>query len=168
MEIRIRHNEGLADQPNLLIDTVWDVKKKCGIWIIDNQMLKHDSALYTCIILCLFTDKKLGEGMTAPDGTKDQRGWFGDSLLLDGEFEIGSYLWTLDREYLTDGIEQTASDFAVEALQPLVDQKVISQLNVQSKIDRSASQLEISLDCFSHKDQKAINQKFNLWWEQTR
>lgn len=165
MEIRIRGNEGHESPVNLLIDTVWDVNRNRGVWVIDNQMLKCTNPLYTCILLCLFTDKRAIDGMEIPDGTDDKRGWFGDSVLLDGEFEIGSWLWILDRAVLNDETELKAHDYTLDALQPLLDQNVIGELKVNVLANKSDNKLELDIACYSHKDGDYMQQQFNIWWK---
>lgn len=167
MEIRIRQNEGAMAQPNLSIDTEWDVKLQHGVWVIKNQTLKHESALYTTIINCLFTDKRLPDGQEIPDGSTDRRGWWGHSVKLDGEFEFGSYLWLLVRAPLTDDTEVKAKDYVLLALEPLLKQQVIANIDVNISADKAMGKLQIDIKAFSASNGATIAQKFNIWWKQT-
>ncbi|NRA86269.1 MAG: phage GP46 family protein [Rhizobiales bacterium] len=167
MEIRIRAKEGILKPPHLGIDTVWNAKLKAFEWVIADKMLLHENALYTAIILCLFTDKRAPEGMNIPDGTSNKRGFWGDSVLLDGEFEIGSFIWTLRRAALDDDLEVKAIDFTVLALQPLLDQKVVADLKVLVTADKANNQLIININAFNTKDNKPISRAFDIWWKQT-
>lgn len=168
-ETRVREQESQLKQPQLGIDTVWNVKRQAGEWIIADEMLQHKTALYTAATICLFTDKRLQEGMQAPDGTEHKRGWWGtsDSILLDGEFEFGSFYWTLDRSILNDDTEVKAHDFTILALQPLIDQKVMAELEVNVTSNKAKNVLEIMIDFYSHKTNKKQQQQFNIWWAQT-
>jgi phage gp46-like protein len=99
----------------------------------------------TAILLQLFSNKRRPDWMKADDGaTVDPGGWHGDSFDVDqdeGEREIGSLLWTLERADLNAQTGRMAEHFATEALQTLIDQKAISEAIVASEIDAAKGRL---------------------------
>jgi phage gp46-like protein len=82
--------------------------------------------LSTAIMLSLFTDRRANEDDTLPDGT-DPRGWWADAM--DGQ-RIGSRLWLLDRARSLPETFALAKEYAVEALQWLLDDGVAAKVDV--------------------------------------
>lgn len=102
-------------------------------WAIDpnGPGLDMDDGLQTSVIISLFTDRR-AEASDLPAGANgaDRRGWWGDSFAdVEGD-KIGSRLWLLAREKQTQATLLKARDFALEALQWLLDDGIARQLTV--------------------------------------
>lgn len=106
--------------------------------------LKAQNPLATSIMLCLFTDRRRRDGkrrrddMPANDGSLDDRGYHGDSYDVDtaaGERELGSLLWTLERERLTTQDLKLIEHYAADALQTLVDQGAVDHFEITAERD---------------------------------
>lgn len=91
--------------------------------------LLADEGLETCVIISLFSDKRLPNGQTPNDGTTDPRGWWGDIGDTDG-VQIGSLLWLLWREKVLPSTVARAIEYAKDALQWMIDDGIARAVNV--------------------------------------
>lgn len=133
--------------------------------------LRARMGLHTAILICLFTDKRLPEGMESPAGDADPRGWWGDSVKLDDEpdnAEMGSLLWTLERGTLSEEVAKLARDYADEALQVLVDQGAVAVFEIETEIDQINGFLGLIVRAFSQAGVLVYDQKFQALWDETR
>lgn len=179
--IRIRDTEACEPQPQLLWDTVWvqrlDASGGWGDWVLAGSGdqaesrggLRAEAALHTATLLCLFTDARAAADDVLPTDDGDQRGWWGDSVRLEGEPEVplGSKLWLLERGALNEEIRQRAQDYAEEALAVLRDQGAVARTEVETVIDQRAGHLLIAVRHFSHDGATAYEQRFGVLWRQT-
>lgn len=92
-----------------------------------------DDGLETAIMLSLFTDRRAEAGDVLPDGETDRRGYWGDEF---GDVEgdrFGSRLWLLARAKAGQESLRDAQEYATEALQWLLDDKVTDRLEVTTE-----------------------------------
>lgn len=168
MDIRIRDNEEERAQPYLLWDTVWDTAQHTGNWqMMGDGNLKSDAGIETAVIIQLFTDKRLPDYMDLEEGS-DRRGWFGDKVDIQtesGEEEMGSLLWTLERQVLTDEIARRAKFYAEEALQVLINQGAVERQEIVVEYDRQKGMMWLDVKLFSHDGNVAYERKFQYLWE---
>lgn len=105
-----------------------------GAWsadlaIVDGD-LATDDGLRTAAILSLFTDARARDDDPLPDADADRRGWWGDCANSDPNDRIGSRLWLLVREKVTDAVAVRARDYAREALAWMVTDGVAAAVDV--------------------------------------
>lgn len=94
--------------------------------------LLPEGELTTAVILSLFCDARAREDDIIPDGTKNVRGWWADTVAplpatglalredsTTGD-RLGSRLWLLSRELQLPEVMRRAKDYAEEALQWLI------------------------------------------------
>ena len=110
------------------IDTVWPAGGLTGDWALAGPDLASGHDLVSAVTLSLYTDRQADPDDTIPDGTEDPRGWVGDA---DGDRPLGSKLWLRSRSVLTDKLLLTAADDIREALQWLLDDGVVSSIDVE-------------------------------------
>lgn len=96
MAIRIRETEGCERQPQLLWDTIWvqrlDASGGHGDWMLASPQdqfesrggLRAEAALHTATLLQLFTDARAPEDAVLPAADGDRRGWWGNSVPIEG------------------------------------------------------------------------------------
>lgn len=96
--------------------------------------LQTGNDLETATLISLFTDRIADAGDAIKDGTGDPRGWWGD---LGEDVPIGSRLWLLDRSKQTQEVLNNARDYALEALQWMLDDQVVASIDVQTEWVRS-------------------------------
>jgi len=117
---------GLGD-----IALVWDNQQgNADVYILDGDVAS-ERGLATAVLLSLFTDRRANNDDVPPSGdATDRRGWWGDQFLEDGGDLYGSRLWLLDRSTLSNETVLRATEYAKEALQWMVDDKVVSTIGV--------------------------------------
>jgi phage gp46-like protein len=96
----------------------------------------EDDSLTTAVIISLFTDKR-----DTTTNSDDIRGWWAD--------DIGSLRWTLSRSKQTDEVLQRLIKYDKEALQWLIDDRLVSGVEITAQwITRGvlAEQINITLN----------------------
>lgn len=111
------------------ISSFWDVERLAADWREGRGDLNDGNDLQTAIIISLFTDRVARDDDDI-DGD-DRRGWWGDS---GEDMDIGSRLWLLRRQKLTQKVAQKAEDYAREALQWLITDGVVSSIDAATQI----------------------------------
>lgn len=180
--IRTRALEACETQPHLLWDTIWvqrvDASGGYGDWILagpGDQIesrggLRSEAAIHTATMLQIFTDRRLPDDLANPFDDGDPRGWWGDSIRLEGEPDVplGSLLWTLHRSILDSRIALLARDYAEEALKVLLDQGAVARTDVATVHDEVAGTLFMTIRHFSQDGAKIYDQRFGVLWDQER
>lgn len=179
--IRFRDAEACEVQPHLIWDTIWvqrhDASGGYGDWLMagaDDQVesrggLRAESALHTATLLCLLTDRRALEGDVLPTDDGDRRGWWGDSVRLEGEPDIpmGSRLWLLERATLSPATALVAKDYVEEALACLIEQGAVVRTDVAVEADVYRSALLISVAHYGADGSQVYRQNFGVLWAQT-
>ena len=114
--------------PDIL--TLWNTTR--GDWQRAGGSLASGNDIVTSVLISLFTDRVATPDDTVPDATRrlrDPRGWWADE-------SIGSRLWLIDRAKRTQATLQRAQAYIVEALQWLVDDGVVSRIEVTTEWTR--------------------------------
>lgn len=106
------------------IATAWTNAR--GDWALAGADLARGSDLVTAVLVSLFTDRVANPDDTVPDGSSDPRGFWAD----DPRYLTGSRLWLLDRSKRTQQTLGLARGYIDEALQWLLDDGVVSSLDV--------------------------------------
>lgn len=180
MQVRFRDTEGCEPEPQLAWDTIWvqrlDASGGYGDWILagpgdqpeSRGGLRAEAALHTATMLSLFTDARLPADRPHPSGDSDPRGWWGNSVRLDGEpaAELGSLLWTLERSAITDRLAQDAEDIARAALAVLAEQGAVARTEVAASVDRRQGSLLIDVRHYSRAGAEVYQQQFGVLWQQ--
>jgi phage gp46-like protein len=122
----------------------------------------RDSGLATAILLSLFTDRRADGADPLPDGATDRRGWWGDALPVVQGDTIGSRLWLLAREKQTPKAVERAEEYAREALQWLLDDRVAERLEVTAEVPRPGM-LAFTVEIFRPRADP-ITYRFNHAW----
>lgn len=130
---------------------------------IENGDLVLDEGLGSLAIASLMTDAR-----AAPEdldlGITDRRGWWGDAV--EGE-PTGSRLWTLSRAKTTPENERRARDFAIEALQWLIDDGIAASIDVttaRTDGDGSGATLHLTI-VITRPDRTTETILFDRLWE---
>lgn len=99
--------------------------------------------LENAVTISLFTDARVTAEET--DDSSDLRGYWGDMDLPEGQ-SLGSKLWTLRREKITQDILNKTRNYCVEALEWLVDGDHLQAVNVT--VQRGGlSRVEFYIQC---------------------
>lgn len=181
MKVRIRDAEGCEPEVQLLWDTVWiqrlDGGGGYGDWLLagpgdtpeSRGGLRAAAALHTATMLCLFTDRRIPDDMESPFEDGDPRGWWGDSVRLEGEPEVpmGSLLWTLERAVLNDETAARARAYAEDALDVLRAQGAVARTEVEAEALPALGQLGLAVRHFDRSGRQAYAQRFDVLWQQS-
>jgi phage gp46-like protein len=109
------------------INTVWQPQISKGDYVIQGAALQSGADLYTAVVISLFTDRLADVDDQILDGSGNPRGWACDES--SGPL-IGSRLWLLERAKLPVDTLQRAQDYCQEALQWLLDDGVVSKVDI--------------------------------------
>jgi phage gp46-like protein len=110
--------------------------------------LQATHPLETAVYLMLMSDAYRPDEMLDPGESEDRRGWHGDyfdMIPADGERELGSLLWTLERAQLTETTAMMARSYATQALQTLIDQRLIAQVEITYRLDKPQGRLTLDI-----------------------
>lgn len=163
MSVALRVADQAQAEPNLLWDTTWD--GFVGDWTPDasTKGFRARSPLHTAILLCLMSDRRAGDQDFIPDGSGDPRGWAGDAI--DPSISpLGSRLWQLRRRELTQDVADLAVVFAREALQTLIDQKIVASFEIAAAPNYDEGRLELTVSAYRESDTVAAAMNFWLLW----
>jgi len=132
-------------------------------WEIDKGDLVDDNQLHSAVIIQLFTNKRIADDniIDLPLDTNKKQGWWGDYF---SDFEIGSLLWTLYRQYLTDEIILDAERHVRDALQPLIDQGAAASSDVKITVDKARGYMIIEPLLLAQDGSLVYKQEFRRFW----
>lgn len=182
MKIRVRDTESCERQPHLLWDTIWvqrlDASGGYGDWILagpGDQVesiggLRAEAALHTATLIQLFTDARAPEDAKLPTDDGDRRGWWGDSIRLDGEPDVplGSLIWLeVERGTLDEATALRVKDYAEEALAVLRTQGAVARTIVETERRQEQGFLGLVVRHFSHAGDTVYDQRFGILWQQS-
>lgn len=115
-------------------------------WLLQpNGLPDETQALADAVMVAFNTDAQADVNEILPDPrSDDRRGWWGDldALAIWGGWPIGSKFWLLRRaKVLTDQgtyegpTQARAERYTRQALQPFIDNKICSRVDVSSYVD---------------------------------
>ncbi len=118
--------------------------------------------LVQATLISLFSWRKSNDddGVDIPN----RQGWWGDTFASETNDRIGSRLWLLRREKLTDEVVARAREYAEESLQWMIDDALASAVNVST--DRENNRLNMSVEIVRPGDAQSIQARFQNLWEQ--
>lgn len=110
------------------------IKDNCFDINVVKGDLERDGGLQTAVTISLFTDRRVSEEQLPPLA-ESRRGWWGDMFPEIDQDQIGSRLWTLEREKRTTETLRLYEDFTREALNWLIEDGVASTISVSAVYD---------------------------------
>lgn len=126
--------------------------------------LRATAPLETAVIICLMTDARVSDEELR-DGDEN-KGWHGDGYDLDtagGERPIGSKFWLLRRRVINAETAILAEAYAVEALQPLIDQGAAAAVTATATPRPESNRLELTVTVTDRGGGK-VAQEFAILW----
>jgi phage gp46-like protein len=110
----------------------WNQTNGYSDFQIINNGLGTNRDLLSAIIVSLFSDRLANASDALPDPRSTNRcGWWADSYSA-GNVLIGSRLWLLSRSKSSPALLLTAQGYCEEALQWLIDDKVVGAITVRT------------------------------------
>ena len=136
-----------------------------------DNLIDETESFATAVMVALGTNRRANADDILPDANdNDRRGWWADTnaeLIWNG-WPIGSRLWLVDREKITDNTAGQGSTIARidsyirEALQPFIDQQMASRIDVT--VTRSALQTIVATIVIWRGPLPAIQLQFQSLW----
>lgn len=124
--------------------------------------LEIDDSLETAVIISLFTDRRAEDTDELPVGSPDRRGWWGDAFPASPADRVGSRLWLLGRDKQTPDVLLRAEEYARQALQWLLDDRIAERVVVTAEVTRPGwLGLAIQID---RPRRDAVTYLYNLAW----
>lgn len=138
-------------------------KENAGDIATSEADLLTDDGLETALIMSLFTDRRVSVDEDLPASETDRRGWWGDVVpVVPGDI-IGSRLWLLAREKQLADVITRAKEYAAEAVQWLIDDKVAQRVDVVAESTKPG-QLDIQVTVYRPLGD-AVQFKFDYAWQ---
>jgi len=110
------------------------------------------------VIISLFSWRRAN----ADDNAPEPMGWWGDSYPTVTADRIGSRLWLLGREKITNNMLNRARDYALEALQWLKDDGVAARVDVDS-VRSGVDEAQLNIVIYQ-RDGTTWNMTFDEYW----
>jgi len=177
----IRTQEGLDPKVTPWWDTIWmnlenedetSTLSDCGEWAVvvaseeepQEQNLGGLQALDdlgTAILIQLGTKKRLPDEFDSISG--ERGGWHGDTFDIEtenGERELGSLLWTLERGPVSYDVARLAEDYAADALQTLIDQGVVGSFQIDGTADLVMGRLTLRIQAYDPAGESIFKHSF--------
>ena len=114
------------------IRTAWNADRLFADWLLANAGagpgLDDERDLETAVVISLFSDRLAAADDRLPDESGDRRGWWADTGAEEGL--LGSRLWLISQEKQTEETRRRAEDYAREALNWLLEDRVAQRLEV--------------------------------------
>jgi len=128
--------------------------------------LQTDEGLQTAVLVSLFTDRRAAIGEELPAGETNRRGWWGDVAPEVPGDVIGSRLWLLFREKKLADVIVRANEYAREALQWLIDDRVASRVDVQAEAIRAGESDALAIQVAVYRPRgDAVQFRYNYAWQ---
>jgi phage gp46-like protein len=113
--------------------------------LIDDD-LASDRGLATAVLLSLFLDRRAEPDDQPPSGDKrDRRGWWADQFMEVQGDKIGYRLWLLARAKRSRETELRAQEYVREALAWMLEDRVVSAIDVTTESTASALLIAVGL-----------------------
>ncbi len=143
------------------IKILWGSEFNRGDVGVSGADLETDEGLETAIIVSLFTDRRVRDDEELPAGEASRRGWWGDVDAAKGD-QTGSRLWLLTREKQMPQVVAKANEYAKEAVQWLIDDKIATRVDVLAEAVKFG---ELDIQITVHRPRgNAIKFRYNYEW----
>ena len=141
----------------------WDPNAFTGTLGVHLGDLDTRDELATAVLNSLFTWRRARPDDRLPDDSEDRKGWWGDTFPDADHDQIGSRLWLLSREKLTQHTMNRARDYMQEALQWLIEDGVASRVELLLE-KRDPWTLAIQVTIY-RRAAEAVVLRFDAQWE---
>lgn len=131
--------------------------------VLSGADLKPELSLNTALLISLFTNARADQDARLPTEDSDRRGWWGDTFAEVPGDRIGSTLWLLRREKLTEQLRARAEREVERALLWLVQDGIAAGVEVSSEIQKP-DRLAL-LIIVERPDASRVEFDFALVWE---
>lgn len=145
------------------IAIIWTDEQHGDIATTANDLLT-DGGLESAALISLFTDRLAETDDALPANDGDRRGWWGDIIPAATGDLTGSRLWLLEREKQLPEVLARAHEYAVEALQWMLDDK-IAQRVIVSVTNTRFQEIDIDVTIYRPGSNNPVNFRYNYAWQ---
>lgn len=124
----------------------------------ENGDFKTTEGLDTSIIMSLLTDQRAESSEVSEPSLR--RGWLGNEMNEDPDYELGSKLWLLDQARAVEKSVNDGVSFAKEAFEWFLDDQLTKDNEVTGSLLSEGIQINITFVKF---DNTILSKQFNLW-----
>jgi phage gp46-like protein len=116
-----------------MLQMIWDNYGQTVDLQRDGNFVSNE-LLYTAVMISLFSRRRANDDDVLPTQSPNRGGWWADAYAeVDGD-KIGSRLWLLNRSTLNQSTLNLAREYALEALQWMVDDGIASSVDVSASM----------------------------------
>ena len=127
---------------------------------IDGQDLEADDGLENALSISIFTDARVTTEQL-PYGTTNKKGWWGDMFADNPGDKIGSRLWTIHPNKITDETRKLAEDYCRESTKWLIDEGIADTINFTTEYNEN-KHLNIFIETIRPDGQ---SEKYQVLWD---
>lgn len=142
----------------------WSAEDFAADIALDGADLATGSALYTAVVMSLFTWRRALPDDRLPDDVTTRNGWWGDSFSDIDKDRIGSRLWLLWREKITQETINRATEYARESLAWLIEDGIARAVDVETTRN-GLHRLDMAITIRRHDGQDRTLRFENVWAE---
>lgn len=142
---------------------LWDPAVGAADLALLDADLASDAGLETAVLLSLLLDRRAQPDDVPPSGDPtDRRGsWMDQFADVEGDL-LGSRFWLLDRSVITAENGRRAEEYAREALQWMLDDRVVSGIDVTIELTAQALLIVVTLQ---RPGKDAVSFRFAHVWD---
>jgi len=147
------------------IKLIFDAEEQYAEFVLADRDVERDSGFETAVLLTLLTDKRAEAGDPLPDDSGYKGGWWGDSLPVVPDYEMGTKLWLLQRSKTLTEIPAIAKEYLADGFKWMVEDGIIKSVDITVERRRDLKDtLYITLS-FMKPEGTTIFYKFYYNWE---
>lgn len=143
---------------------IWDNDEGCGDIAFVNGDIKRGKPIESSVYISLFCDAKATDFNDAPYDPDSRRGWWGDLLKAAGS-AIGSNIWQLEREKMTQGTLNIVKSYCELALEWMLTDGIADRIEIETEntSDTKTPTVFLSIKIYRGSDTIANIQYKDLW-----
>jgi phage gp46-like protein len=175
--ITIAPGQNCADTGLFAWDSVWSNDLGAADWAKAGQGIEESwnrgglratRAIETFVVLSLFTNKRCPDDHPlAKYADGDLQGYWADGLSrLDGEPDLGSLLWLLERNVVSEENRRWAEVFAYDALTPALTSGLAAKITTSASILPMQNGIMLAVSLYARDGNTIYKRQFDLVWQQ--
>lgn len=147
------------------IRITFDVNEQFIDMILADRDVERDDGLETAVLITLLTDKHADLGDPLPDDSGYRGGWFGDSLPVVPDYQMGTKLWLLQRAKTVTEIPAIAKEYLLDGFKWMVEDGIVKSVDVTVERRRDLRTTLAFTLSFVKPEGTTIFYKFYYNWE---
>lgn len=113
------------------VSLIWNSETQTSDTDAKNGDLVSGEDLHSAVVISLFSWRRAKDDDVLPDDEGGRKGWWADQFSDDEGDQIGSRIWLLSRAKITSETLAQLKEYAEEAVQWFVTDKIASSIEVR-------------------------------------